>query len=153
MITYRFEDTIERSADEVWAYAADITRHPEWMGVLDAEVISGRPTEVGAMGRETLRFGPWRFVTEFVVSASEPGRHIAWRVAGGVPFTGEGRLELEPIGSTRTRAVYSGAFRLKGLWRLLEPLVAREARASEAAELQRLKRVLESARGAVPATA
>jgi len=59
VITYRFEDTIERSADEVWAYAADITRHPEWMGVLDAEVISGRPTEVGAMGRETVRFGPW----------------------------------------------------------------------------------------------
>jgi len=152
VITYRFEATIGRSADEVWAYAADITRHPEWMGVLDAEVIRGRPTDVGAMGRETLHFGPGRFATEFVVSESEPGRLIAWRVAGGPPFIGEGRLELEPIGSTRTRAVYSGAFRLKGLWRLLEPLIAREARASEAAELQRLKGVLEAATGAVAAT-
>src|SRR3972149_6894166 len=83
VITYRFEDTIERSADEVWAYAADITRHPEWMGVLDAQVIRGLSTDVGAMGRETVRFGPWRFAAEFVVSASEPGRLIAWRVAGG----------------------------------------------------------------------
>ncbi len=153
MITYRFEETIERSADEVWAYAADITRHPEWMGVVDPEVIRGRPTDVGAMGRETIRLGPWRYVAEFVVSASDPGREIAWRVAGGVPFSGEYRLELEPIGSTRTRAAWSGTIRLKGLWRLLEPLVAREVRAGEAAELQRLKGVLEATTGAVAATA
>jgi uncharacterized membrane protein len=153
VITYREEATIERSADEVWAYAADITRHPEWMGVLDAEVITGRPTDVGAMGRQTVRIGPRRYAAEFVVSASDPGRHIAWRVAGGVPFTGEVRLELEPIGSTRTRAVYSGAVRLTGFWRLLEPLMAREVRAGGAAELQRLKGVLEAATGAVAATA
>ena len=39
MISYRFEETIERPPETVWAYAADIARHPEWMGVLDAAVV------------------------------------------------------------------------------------------------------------------
>ena len=33
MIRFETEQTIERPADEVWAYAADVARHPEWMGV------------------------------------------------------------------------------------------------------------------------
>ena len=152
MITYRFEETIERSADVVWAYAADITRHPEWMGVIDAKVISGNPTDVGAMGRETIRVGPRRYAAEFVVSASDPAKLIEWRVAGVVPFRGEVRLELEPLGPRSTRATYSGAVRMTGLWRLLEPMMAREVRSSEAAELRRLKGVLEAPARAIATT-
>ena len=37
MINARAELTIERPADEVWAYAADIGRHPQWMTVTTAE--------------------------------------------------------------------------------------------------------------------
>ena len=143
MIRYSVEETIERSADQVWAYAVDIDRHPEWMGVLDARVIRGRPADVGAMGRETVRIGPRRYAAEFTVVASRPGRHIAWRIAGGVPMSGEVRLDLEPIGPGRTRVVYAGSFGLTGLWRLLEPLLAGEIRRGEAAELGRLKGVLE----------
>ena len=41
---------------------------------------------------------------------------------------------------------------MTGLWRLLEPLVAREFRAGEAAELRRLKGVLEAPTGVIAAT-
>ena len=152
MITYRFEETIERSADDIWAYAADVTRHPEWMGVIDAKVISGNPTDVGAVGRETVRVGPRRYAAEFTVSGSDPGRLIAWRVAGGAPFAGELRLDIEPLGPQRARAMYSGVVTMMGLWRLLEPFMAREVRTAERAELRRLKRVLEAPPGVIAAT-
>lgn len=153
MIRFRAEQEIARSASDVWTYAADMTRHPEWMGVADAQVVRGDPREIGAMGRETVKMGARRFTAEFVVSESAPGRHIAWRIAGGMPLVGEARLDLEPVGPECTRATWSGAFRMTGLWQLLEPMMAGEIRAGEAAELERLKGVLETPMPVIPATA
>ncbi|HEV8401513.1 MAG TPA: SRPBCC family protein [Candidatus Limnocylindrales bacterium] len=50
MIRFETEQTIERPADDVWAYAADIRRHPEWMGVTDATIVQRR----GRFGRLTF---------------------------------------------------------------------------------------------------
>ena len=52
MIKFETVQTIERSADDVWAYAADIRRHPEWMGVTDARIVQGSGAEVGARAIE-----------------------------------------------------------------------------------------------------
>ncbi|MEO8229592.1 MAG: SRPBCC family protein [Chloroflexota bacterium] len=144
MIRFESEQTIDRSAEDVWAYAADVTEHPKWMAVEDAAIVRGTSGELGAVFRETIRMGPRRYVAELVVSESTPGRSIAWRVAGGVPLAGEARLDLEALGPRRTRARWSGGFRLTGLWRVLEPVMAGEVRSSEAAELVRLKGILEA---------
>jgi len=42
---------------------------------------------------------------------------------------------------------------LTGWWRLIEPLIAAEAKAGEAAELRRMKEILEMAPSIAPATA
>ena len=152
MIRFATERTIHRSADEIWSFATDITRHPEWMAVMDAVVVSGKPQEVGAVGRETVRMGPRRFVAEFVVSESTPGRTIAWPVGGRTPIAGEARLDLEAMGPDSTRVRWSGGFTLTGLWRIIEPLMADEIRSGEAAELVWLKTTLE-ARAAAPTVA
>jgi hypothetical protein len=46
---------------------------------------------------------------------------------------------------SESRLSTSGEFRLHGLWRLLQPIVAREVSRGEAGELERLKAILESA--------
>ena len=143
MITYRFEETIGRSAADVWSLAADITRHPEWMAVTEATILSGDSTTVGARGREIVRFGPFRWAMEFEVIDAAPGRRITWRATGGGPGTGDLTLELEPVNAHETRAIYRGEVHLKGLWRLFEPIMAKEIREGEARELQRLKALLE----------
>jgi uncharacterized membrane protein len=145
MIRFETEQTIARSALDVWTYAADITRHPEWMGVLDARLVSGEPTEIGARGVERVKLGPLKFDVEAEVSGSIPAQRIAWRMAGGSPFAGEVTLDLESLGPDRTRAIWSGWMGLTGWWRVIEPLIAAEARAGEAAELRRMKEVLEGA--------
>ncbi len=144
MIRYRAEETIARSPEEVWAFAADIEEHPRWMDVTDARLLRGRPTEPGARAREVVRFGPRRFDVELEVAAAEPGRRIAWRMIGGGPFRGEFALELEPMEAASTRATFTGQLTLRGLWRLMEPIVAMEVRKNEARELRRLREVVES---------
>lgn len=143
MIRFQTQQTIDRPAQDVWSYAADITRHPEWMGVIDARLVSGRASDIGARGVERIKLGPRTFEVGLEVSKSISGERIAWRMDGGSPFTGEVTLDLESLSPDRTRAVWSGAIGLTGWWRLIEPLIATEVRTGEAGELRRLKERLE----------
>ena len=145
------QQTIARSAQDVWAYAADVVRHAEWMTVTDARTVSGDGTQAGARGRERMRFGPFGWDVEFEVVDATPGRRIAWRSVSGAPFDLEVTLDLEPLDLTSTTATYAADIRLHGLWRLLSPMVAMEANAGPARELQRLKTQVEAAPVMAPA--
>jgi uncharacterized membrane protein len=146
MVMSRFvsEETIARSAEDVWAYAADIVRHPEWMAVTDARVVEGDGTRTGARGRERVRLGPFGWDVEFEVRDALPGRRIAWKSVSGAPFDLEVALDLEPLGPGSTQATYVADIRLHGVWRLLSPVVAMEAKSGPARELQQLKAQVEA---------
>ncbi len=145
MIKFETEQTIARSAHDVWTYAADILRHPDWMGVANARILDGQGSEVGARGRERLMFGPFRWDVEIEVTEAVPGRRLVWRTVSGSPMSGDIALDLAPIGPSSTRATYGAALTLRGLWRMLTPLVAMEGKAGQARELQRLKENVEKA--------
>lgn len=145
MIKFETEQTIGRSADDVWAYAADILRHPEWMGVTDARIVQGTGIEVGSRAIERVKMGPRTVEVEFSVAESTPAKRLRWTVAGRSPMQGDVTLDLEPLAADQTRAVWSGSMGMRGLWRLLEPLMAGEVKEGEAAELRRLKANLEKA--------
>ncbi len=145
MIRFEAQQTIARSADDVWRYAADIVRHPEWMEVTDARILDGQGTQAGARYRERMRFGRFRWDVEGEVAEAEPGRRIVWRGVGGAPFQGEAALDLEPVGPESTRATYRIAIQLHGLSRLLTPFVAMDGKAGLARELQVLKERVEAA--------
>ncbi|MEO8631904.1 MAG: SRPBCC family protein [Chloroflexota bacterium] len=144
VIKVRAELTIDRPADEIWSYAAEIARHPEWMSVMSAERLRGTGSQVGDRGRERMRMGPWASDAEFEVVAADPGRRITWRPGAGSPFTGDLTLELEPLGPEQTRATYGGSFRLRGVLRFVESLFAGEAKQGMAKELHRLKAAVEA---------
>ncbi len=152
MIRSTTEQTIARSAEDIWTYAADTLRHPEWMSVTDARIVRGHGGEVGARGREHLAFGPFRWDAEFEVVEAVPGRRIVWRAVAGVPFQADLALDLVSLGPTSTRATYRLAFQMRGLWRLLTPLVAMDSKAGPARELRRLKENIEAAVTMAPAT-
>jgi uncharacterized membrane protein len=145
------EQTIARPAQDVWTYAADIVRHAEWMTVTDARTVRGDGTQAGARGRERIRFGPFGWDVEFEVADATPGRRIAWKSVSGAPFDLEVTLDLEPMGPASTKAKYGADIRLHGFWRLLSPMLAMEAKAGPARELQRLKTQVEAAPVMAPA--
>jgi uncharacterized membrane protein len=143
MIRFETEQTIGRSADDVWAYAADILRHPEWMGVTDARILRGTGSEAGSSAIEHVKMGARTVEVEVSVTEAILARRLRWTVAGRSPLRGDVTLELEPLGADQTQAVWSGSMGMRGLWRLPEPLMAGEVEQGEAAELRRLKANLE----------
>jgi uncharacterized membrane protein len=152
MIKSQTEQMIERSAEEVWAYAADVVRHPDWMGVTNATVLSGNGSDVGSRGHERLTLGPFKRDVEFEVVEAVPGRRIVWRSVVGAAFELEVALDLDPAGPTSTRARYGAAIQPHGLWRLLTPLIAIEGKAGPERELRRLKANVETPANPVTTT-
>lgn len=146
MTSFVARETIARSADDVWVYAADIVRHTEWMTVTDARIVHGDGTQVGARGRERMRFGPFGWNVEFEVAEAAPGRRILWKSVAGAPFDLAVSLDLEPVGPTSTKATYGADIQLHGLWRLIGPIVAMEGNAGPERELGRLKAQVEGHR-------
>ncbi len=144
--------TIARSADAVWAYAADIDRHTEWMTVRDAQVLAGVGTQAGARGRERMQLGPFGWDVEFVVAEATPGRRLVWTAVAGAPFDLTVTLDLQPVGPSETQATYGADIRLHGLWRLLGPMVAMEGKAGPERELHRLKERVEGTPAVAAAT-
>jgi len=153
VITTKTEQVIERPAADVWNYAADIVRHPDWMSVTDAKLLRGTGSEVGSRGRERLVLGPFKWDVEFEVAEAVPGRRIVWRSMSGAPFDLEVSLDLEPAGPASTRATYGAAIQPHGIWRLLSPLMAMEGKAGPERELHRLKENVEKDAAATVATA
>lgn len=143
MITSRTEQVIERPAADVWTYAADIVRHPDWMSVTEAALLRGTGSEVGSRGRERVALGPFKWDVEFEVAEAIPERRIVWRAVSGAPFDLEVSLDLEPAGALSTRATYGAAIEPHGLWRLLSPLMGAEGKAGPERELRRLKENVE----------
>jgi uncharacterized membrane protein len=151
MISFAATQTIARSADDVWAYAADIARHPDWMTVTDARIVRGDGTTVGARGRERMRFGPFGWDVEFEVAEAMPGRRIVWKSVEGAPFDLAVSLDLHPTGPTSATAKYTADIQLRGVWRLIGPFVAMEGKAGPERELGRLKAQVEGGSSLAPA--
>jgi hypothetical protein len=65
VITSKTQQVIERPAADVWSYAADIVRQPEWMNVADAEPLGGTGSEVGSRGARASRARPVDGLADF----------------------------------------------------------------------------------------
>jgi len=152
MNRFEAQTTIARAADDVWAYAADIQGHPDWMKVADAHVLDGDGTHVGSRGRERLVMGPFTWDVDFEVAEAIPGRRIVWRAMSGAPMSLDVSLDIEPIDATSSHARYAAAFQMHGLWRILSPIVAMEGRTGQVRELKALKDIVEAASTAGTAT-
>ena len=151
---YRIEAStvVERPAQDVWAYLADLNQLKSWdPDVLDVrwtpparldqtftivvDLISGRPLVGGAR-----------------IVACEPGRRIGWEARPQAPgwVTGGGRSHLtatyttEPMSDDRTRLTRRLELEPRGMLALVGPAMAFLARRERHAEISNLKRILES---------
>lgn len=143
--------SINRPADEVFAYLENRSHDPEWMAsVVESQWLDtdganpvGR-NSVGRRGRMVMKV-TGRHV-EFIdeVNVYHPGRMIGHQTVDG-PFHLNTACICEPTESGCVATVVGEADQLfpgvRG--RLLNPLVARGIRRSFKADLARLKRILE----------
>jgi uncharacterized protein YndB with AHSA1/START domain len=142
MITYRIEETIDRPLDEVFRYLADPTLHPKWSPVSDVQVAPPGEMRIGTTVRETMKIGSKMAPFSWEVTEYIPGASFAFHTIEG-PMSWDGSYEVAPAGPGTTRVVGLGSVGLKGWQRLLEPFMGGEIRRGEAAELGKLKALLE----------
>lgn len=124
MSTIEVSVEIQAPLEAVWAAAADLGSHTEWMA--DAEsitFITARERGLGTRMEVATRIGPLRTKDVMEVTEWEDRRRIGVRHTGLV--TGEGAFELEEVDPATTR--FTWRERLTFPWYLGGPLIARVA--------------------------
>ena len=134
---------IDRSVEDVYAYASTYGTWPRWRtGVSESEQLTEGPVGVGTRirGGGKLLGRPVGIVIE--VTAWERGSRFAYRGAAG-PLRTHNIVTFERVAGG-TEVTWVDDVELRGIFRLLEPLMGRMVRRGYEADLGRLKAILEA---------
>jgi len=142
MPSYRTSATIKRPISEVFAYLTNVSAWPKWMNVDKTEPTDPGPPHVGSRADGIMTEGGKTIPFSIEITRLEPERFIGFRTLSG-PFDWQGGWEVRALDEHTTEVTSVGQMRMQGLRRLLEPLMAGEVRKSEAAELVKLRGILE----------
>ena len=129
--------------DKVFAYLADIARGPEWQAeLLEAQQTSSGPVGLGTTIREVRRLLGRNLETAFTITEYEPDFRLGFEsTSGPIPMRGHYSLEGTGDGTKVTLAVEA---ELTGVFKMTEPLVVHTAKRQMAADIARLKEILEN---------
>ena len=143
MIQIEISTQIDRPRDEVFDFLTNVANMPNWQsGVIESKPLTPGAMHVGAQFAETAKVALWKLNTICTVSDLKANERFAFVAKSDGPLDYEGRFELHPVAGG-TRLTLSGSARLKGAWRLLQPLLASDLRKETRAELETIKRLVE----------
>jgi len=83
--------TVAKPIEEVFDYAAQFDRHPEWQDDLKGLTSDGSPA-VGATGTAARQVGPQVQTSQWRMSAYERPRIVGWEILSG---------PMRPVGTMR----------------------------------------------------
>ena len=131
---------IDRPAEEVFAYATDPAKFPEWqMDVTDVRV---EGAHVGSQFVTVCKIGGTeRSMTQEITENAPPHRSAARGVDG--PIRPNATVAVESLGDERCRVTFGLDFDGRGVAAALAPMVRRMAAKAAPTSHQRLKELLE----------
>ena len=134
---------IKRPVEEVFAFLEDPGNETQWQrGLVESRQTSPGPLGVGATGRDVRRFMGRQIITVWEVTEYRPPEMYGFRVVKGpVPFEGAYTFERVPEG---TRVVMTARAEMRGLSRLMTPIIVRSGRSQYQRDFGTLKALLES---------
>ncbi len=143
MIAIRDEIAIDRTPGDVFEYVANIPNFTAWQDVEEAVQTSEGPLGVGSTWRVRVKVLPmWKARFSGRVTEYETPNKMVIETGERSPFSATGSYSFEPI-EGGTRVTFDGTMRMRGWLKLIEPLVGTSFRKQSAAELRKLKEVLE----------
>ena len=145
MITIRDEITINRTPEDVFAYFADFRNWSAWQDSTEEMVqTSEGPLGVGSTFRVKVKMLPlWKATIFGHVTGYESPNKMAMETGVGSPFSATGSYSFEPI-EGGTKLTFDATMSMKGLLKILEPLMRSTFRKQSASETRKLKQVLEA---------
>jgi hypothetical protein len=130
---------IARSVGEVAAYVLDVSNDANWRyGVDESGFRSGDSFTPGSIGY--TRVGDVE--VEWKVLSSTPGESVDWKLLSG-PFKGQGGYRFKPV-EGGTQFTLASDVEATGLYRLLGPLFRWMGRRRNQADVDKLRKILES---------
>lgn len=136
---------VARSAHDVFDYATDPARFPEWQqGVVEGHLQSSADAKVGDHCVTVRHIGFTNRPSTSEITQLDPPRRWAVRGIDG-PIRAHVDLAVEPQGEQRSRLIITVGFEGHGLGRVLVPMIVlRQARKEMPANVDRLRKRLES---------
>jgi hypothetical protein len=136
---------IDRLAEDVFEYVSNVENNPAWRtAVIETRWLDPGPTKPGRRGEQTSRVLGRRYTVAAEVVDWDPPRHVSWATtAGGADVGTSCRVDADGDGCIFTLES-EGEF--TGVWRLLTPLAAAMLRRQSAADIERLRHILEERR-------
>lgn len=142
MIEIAVQAEFDASADAVWAVLADYGRDPQWRrGVETMDPSPPGPVRPGQTTDERMRFAGRAHRNGGEVLAVGPGLRFQWRTTSGIDA--EGGRSVADLGDGRARARFEVRIRPHGADRLLAPVLRIVLRRALAADLVRLRDLVE----------
>ena len=135
--------TVERPIEEVFDYAAQFDRHPEWQDDLKSATADGPPA-VGATGSGMRQMGPRVQETPWRMTIYERPTILGWEILSG-PMRPVGTMRFSDEG-TGTRVDFEMEMNPRGLMRLMGPLLDRQSQKVVAGQFAKFKDILEHPR-------
>jgi hypothetical protein len=116
---------VDRPADDVFAYATDPTRFPEWQqGVVSGHMDGSGPPRVGTKCHTTRRIGGAERPSVSEVTHIDPPKTCGVRGIDG-PIRAIVEVTVEPLAGNRSQLTISVDFTGHGIGKILVPLVVR----------------------------
>lgn len=142
MINVEVSTVINRPLAEVFAFFTEPTNNPKWEeGLIECRQVSPGPMGVGAQIIEVRKFLGQRMESKLEVTAFEPNKKYAVKVASG-PIQFEISAMFEAVGDG-TKVSISGQGEPGGFFKLAEGMVKKQLQNQVEGDAGRLKKVLE----------
>jgi uncharacterized membrane protein len=144
MIYVEASTVINRPVSDVFAFVANFENHPRWeMNFQKVKLLTSTPNGVGTTYQCELKLPGQSATSKFEITEYEVDKKIAFEGEAAGPATPKGSFLFEPVpGGTRLTLRPRPEFR--GLFRLLEPMMAGYVRKQNEEHLSNLKRLLEA---------
>ena len=144
MIEVHAEATVSRSAEEAFAFIADMSNNPRWQkGMRECRWTSEPPLRLGSTYDQVARFLGKEIVSSFEVTEFEQDRLIRIQTTkSSIPLDITRTVESLDDDRSRVAAIVRGDS--SGLFRLADPIMSQIVQRSVRRDYQRLTELLDS---------
>jgi uncharacterized protein YndB with AHSA1/START domain len=146
MVDVSVTGTIRAAPEDVFRYLADLENWPSWQSDMKSSTLAeGQPGEVGAVYRYLSKAMGMTFDSTVRLTRVDPPREVAFEDdwTGMIRPVGRYLVESAPEGS---RVTLNPRPEVRGVGRIMEPLIAFMGRRLNKEHLEALKRELEKTR-------
>ena len=143
MINVEASTVINRPVPDVFAFVANFENHPKWeMNFQKVKLLTSTPSGVGTIYQCELKLPGQSATSKFEITEYEANKKIAFEGEAAGPAKPKGSFLFEQVaGGTKLTLLPRPEFR--GLFRLLEPMMAGYIRKQNEDHLNKLKKLLE----------